>query len=247
MLLRALALSLVVASAARAGPVVSSITVGGGGRILEIDVAASGPLGYLLNETPDPFTLSLLFADASLGFPDERRTFAGLALSEIQARTLTRDGNTLARLDLTFDREVPYTVAREGSRLRVRVETAGPKSPVVIGAAEGSSPTGRAELRAVRPESLGGAARLALDIDGAPVFKAFAMTRPARVVVDLKHAWVATKRSSIPVNGNLLRSVRTSQHTRTVVRIVCDLNRAAAFRVETVPGGLIVHLGAGVR
>ncbi len=243
--------ALVFATAARAAPVVSSITVGGDDRGLQIDVDASGPLGYLLSEGAEPFTLSLLFAGASFGFPDAHRTFSGIGLAELEARTLTREGTTLAKLDLTFARAAPYTVVREGSRVRLRAEVPGPTPAVVIGTPGEPAPaaalrTAPAELRAVQPESSATSARLVLDIDGMAAFTTFTMSGPARVVVDLEKARVE-KSSSIEVRGGLLRGVRISQHTKTVVRIVCDLSRPAPFAVESVARGLIIHLGEGVR
>lgn len=257
--LTALALGLLLATTALAGPVVSGITVGGDAGALQIDVVASAPLGYLLNESAEPFTLSLLFAGARLDFPGERRAFEGGGLTALEVHTITRDGDTLVRLDLTFDREVPYAVARDGARVRIRAELAGAKTPLVLGAPGPPPPadTGAAappaapqiaELRAVRPESSEESARLVLDINGgAPAFRTSVMTRPDRVVVDLDNARLPAKESVVTVRGGLLRRVRMSQLTKTVVRIVCDLSRAAPFRVEPVAGGLVVHIGAGVR
>jgi hypothetical protein len=261
--LTALALALLLATPALAGPIVSGIAVSGDPGALDVDVIASGPLGYLLNESAEPFTLTLVFAGARLGFPDEHRTFTGGALTALQVRTLTRDGDTLVRLDLTFGREVPYTVTRDAARVRIRAETGGPKPAAIIGApgttppaepaaaaaapAASAAPPRTAELKGVHPESLDRSARIVLDVDGTPAFKTFVLTRPDRVVVDLENVRLPAKESAVSVRGGLLRSVRMSQHTKTVVRVVCDLSRPAPFRVEPVAGGLVVHLGEGVR
>ncbi len=261
-LLAAVALWLVLALPALAGPVVSGIVVAGNDRSIEIDVAASGPLDYVLTESADPFTLTLLFADSTLGFPEERRVFTGDGLSEIQARTVAREGRTLARVVITFARTAEYTVARDGSHVRIRVEAAGPSTPVVIGAVPLASPPAPApaapaagprvepaELRGARPEAGARAARVVLDIEGAPTFRTFTMTGPARVVLDLENTRVATATASGAVagGGGLLRGVRISQRTKTEVRVVCDLSQPASFRVEAVPGGLVIHLGEGMR
>lgn len=259
--LTALALALLLATPALAGPIVSGIAVSGDPGALDVDVIASGPLGYLLNESAEPFTLTLIFAGARLGFPDERRTFEGGALTALQVRTLTRDGDTLVRLDLTFDREVPYAVTRDGAHVRIRAATGGPKPAAIIGApgptppaepaaaapAASAAPPRTAELKGVHPESLDRSARIVLDVDGTPAFKTFVLTQPDRVVVDLENVRLPAKESAVSVRGGLLRSVRMSQYTKTVVRVVCDLSRPAPFRVEPVAGGLVVHLGEGVR
>lgn len=248
----ALAVWLLAAGTAAAASVVSGITVGGDERSLEVDVAASGPLGYLLRESPAPFTLTLLFADASFGFPDERRSFAGQGLAELRAATLTRDGKSLARLDLTFIRGARYSVDRRGPHLLIRADVPGPRPPVVIGRPSRRGSTGSAdghapELRAVRPESGARSARVLLEIDGAPAVNAFALGHPARIVVDLDHARFPAEERVIPVDGGLLRRVRVSQHAPGAVRVVCDLREPRPFRVEPAPGGLVVRVGEGVR
>jgi hypothetical protein len=106
---------------------------------------------------------------------------------------------------------------------------------------------GPARVRAVRSYGSAGAARLVLDVDGEPTVTAFSLKSPARIVVDLERAeWLQATRS-IAGSGGLLTRVRVSQHTPAVVRVVCDLDRPSPYRVETVPGGLVLHVGGGVR
>jgi len=264
---------LLVVRAANAASVVSSITVGRDEQALVVDIATSGALGYLLSEGHGPFALSLIFTDASFAFAATRRTFEGDGLVELQAQTLTREGSTIARLDLTFAREAPYAITRERSRMRIRVELPGPQPAIVIDApgapkpapasapmpsaptrppAASPSPPAPADrtsavLRAVHPESSERGARLALDVDGAAAVKALTLDHPARVIVDLEDTRVEPKTRTIAVGGGLLRRVRISQRTVTAVRIVCDLARSAPFRVEPTPHGLILHLGEGMR
>ena len=261
-----LGLGLFVAGPANAAAVVSSITVGGDERALLVEIAASGPLGYLLSEGHTPFTLSLVFTDARFAFATTRRTFEGDGLVELQAITLTRGGSTVAKLDLRFAREAPYVVTRERTLTRVRVEVPGPRPPMVIRATGpveaptrvGSAPTRppaaplspdgtAAVLRAVRPESSARGARLALDVDGAAALTTRTLERPARIIVDLQDARVEPTTRTIPVGRGLLRQVRISQHTATAVRVVCELAHPTRFRVEPTPKGLILHLGEGVR
>jgi len=261
-----LGLGLLGASTANAASVVSSITVGGDERALLVEIAASGPLGYLLSEGHAPFTLSLIFTDARFAFATTRRAFEGDGLVELQAITLTREGSTVARLDLRFAREAPYAVTRERTVTRVRVEVPGPRPPMVIratGPVEAPTPVGTAPtrppaapvspdgtaavLRAVRPESSARGARLALDVDGAAALTSPRPTGIARIIVDLQDARVEPTTRTIPVGRGLLRQVRISQHTATAVRVVCELAHPTRFRVEPTPKGLILHLGEGVR
>jgi hypothetical protein len=279
------------AARAHAGSVVSTVTVGGDDRAVEVLVTASLPLGWVLAEDDQPFTVTLLFGDAAFAFPDVSRTFEGVGLAELRAETLTRDGQTLARLVLTFARATPYTVTREGSRVRVRADAPAPGEPVTIGPVGAASPPAQvggvarpslpvsrpgepeqspgrppssagggapapkvgetapaaARVRAVRPESDGRVARLAIEIDGSPTIRTSTLVRPDRVVLDLEGARFPEASRSIGVGDGLLRRVRIAQRTKTVVRIVCDLGGPAPFWVEPVPGGLVLHLGAAVR
>src|SRR5437879_214836 len=261
-----LGLGILVAGAANAASVVSSITVGGDEHALLVEIAASGPLGYLLSEGHAPFTLSLVFTDARFAFATTHRTFEGDGLVELQAITLTRGGSTVAKLDLRFAREAPYTVTRERALTRVRVEVPAPRPPMVIratGPVEAPTPVRTAPtrppapplsldgtaavLRAVRPESSARGARLALDVDGAAAVTTRTLERPARIIVDLQDTRVEPTTRTVHVGRALLRQVRISQHTATEVRVVCELARPAPFRVEPTPEGLILHLGEGVR
>jgi hypothetical protein len=267
--LLALLPALALAGPAVAGPVVSAIAVGGNEQAIEVEVTASEPVGYAVAEAADPFTLTLLLGDATLGFGSEQRRFDGGGLVELHADTVTRDDRRLARLRFVFSREAPYTVSRDGARVRVRVELPAPP-PVTIGGPvdtvggpgppaaapppataaipEPSAPAGApAHVRAIRPASDTGTARVVVELDGAAEVRTSTLDKPDRVVVDLEVARFPDKERTIPVGDGLLRRVRVSQHTKTVVRIVCDLGRAAAFWVEAGPSGLIVHLGGGVR
>ncbi len=261
-----LGLGLLVAGTANAASVVSSITVGGDEHALLVEIAASVPLGYLLSEGHAPFTLSLVFTDARFAFATTHRTFEGDGLVELQAITLTRGGSTVAKLDLRFAREAPYTVTRERALTRVRVEVPAPRPPMVIratGPVEAPTPVRTAPtrppapplsldgtaavLRAVRPESSARGARLALDVDGAAAVTTQTLERPARIIVDLQDTRVEPTTRTIPVGRGLLRRVRISQHTATAVRVVCELAHPTRFRVEPTPEGLILYLGEGVR
>src|SRR6266446_582348 len=261
-----LGLGLLVAGTANAASVVSSITVGGDEHALLVEIAASVPLGYLLSEGHAPFTLSLVFTDARFAFATTHRTFEGDGLVELQAITLTRGGSTVAKLDLRFAREAPYTVTRERGLTRVRVEVPAPRPPMVIratGPVEAPTPVRTAPtrppapplsldgtaavLRAVRPESSARGARLALDVDGAAALTTRTLERPARIIVDLQDTRVEPTTRTIPVGRGLLRQVRISQRTATAVRVVCELAHSTRFRVEPTPEGLILYLGEGVR
>jgi hypothetical protein len=108
-------------------------------------------------------------------------------------------------------------------------------------------PATPAQVRAIRPDSDRRTARLRIDLDGAARVKVSSLRSPDRVVLDLEDASFPDKERSITVGSGLLRRVRISQHSTTVVRVVCDLGGPASFRVEPAATGLIVHLGDGVR
>jgi hypothetical protein len=273
----------VLGSAAGEAATIGRVTVGGDGQAVVVEITASEPLGYVLTESTEPFALSVLFAEAGFGFPDTRRELTGEGLATIETRTLSREGRTLARLDLRFTRVAPYSITRDGGQVRIRAEVAAPAVPIMIGdpgavpapprppartepapapaspepAATPAPPAGTgaaltpapeaAELRAVRPQSEARRAQVTLELTGSPTVRTSVRTRPDRLVIDIESARFAEQERTLRVGGGLLQTVRISQHTKTAVRIVCDLARPAPFRVEPVAGGLRVRLGEGVR
>jgi type IV pilus assembly protein PilQ len=74
----------------------------------------------------------------------------------------------------------------------------------------------------------------------------FALGGPPRVVVDIQDATLdlpASRFEGLDRGG--VRGVRTSQHEPTVVRVVVDLERETAYRVERVADGIRIILQSG--
>jgi len=65
---------------------------------------------------------------------------------------------------------------------------------------------------------------------------------PYRVVIDLEGAAYAWQKTPLSVGADPLRQVRGSQYKKGVTRVVLELSRKAAYRVEEGPEGLTVTL-----
>jgi hypothetical protein len=78
--------------------------------------------------------------------------------------------------------------------------------------------------------------------------KAFVLGDPPRLVVDFENAATDLGQVSIPTGGALVARVRSAQ-LRTaptpVVRVVLDLLRPVAYRVEPHAGGVTIRVGPG--
>jgi type IV pilus assembly protein PilQ len=81
-------------------------------------------------------------------------------------------------------------------------------------------------------------------VDGDVEYRDFAMEGPYRLVVDLMGAKQALPRDEfIDINRGGIRSVRTSQYSADIVRVVLVLDRKADYTVASDPRGVRISLG----
>lgn len=76
-------------------------------------------------------------------------------------------------------------------------------------------------------------------------YKAFMLSKPPKLVLDLKNARLKTLQE-IPVGGTFLRKVRTGQYQRepvSISRIVMELSQKAAYDILEKSGELVVIIG----
>lgn len=241
---------------ASAGPaVVFSILAGAHEGRLQVEIRGSEPLSYLLVEGVEPFSVSVLFLNATFGFPAEERGFPGPGLKKIRTSVLERDGSRLGRLDLMFDGSATHQIIKEGRRLLLRVDTPAPRQGFVLAGTpqEPPTPPGGSAPRALRqspprilkvvPEIADGEVRVVVEADGPLAHRSFTLEKPFRVVVDLEGARFPRREETVDVGNALLRRIRSSQFSPTAVRVVLDLARPGAFRVEARDRGVVIHLG----
>ncbi|CAN5158262.1 hypothetical protein BH20GEM2_BH20GEM2_04740 [soil metagenome] len=100
----------------------------------------------------------------------------------------------------------------------------------------------------VRLEANAGRAELTIEVTGDFRWSDFQLADPARLVIDVGNA-----RSSLPaksfdgIDRGGVEAVRTSQFRADVVRLVVDLERTTAYRVERVPEGLRISLAGSAQ
>jgi type IV pilus assembly protein PilQ len=118
--------------------------------------------------------------------------------------------------------------------------------PALMAAAP-APPAADGSVAALRLEGREGRTELTVEIAGGEVhWTDFALGGPPRVVVDIENATLdlpASRYEGLDRGG--VRGVRTSQHAPDVVRVVLDLDRETAYRVERVDGGLRITLQSG--
>jgi type IV pilus assembly protein PilQ len=116
-----------------------------------------------------------------------------------------------------------------------------------LAAAAPAPPAADGSVASLRLEAREGRTELTVEIAGGQVrWTDFALGGPPRVVVDIQDATLdlpASRFEGLDRGG--VRGVRTSQHEPTVVRVVVDLERETAYRVERVGDGLRIVLQSG--
>jgi type IV pilus assembly protein PilQ len=119
--------------------------------------------------------------------------------------------------------------------------------PALLAAAPAPPPAADGSVAALRLEGREGRTELTVEIAGGEVrWTDFALDGPPRVVVDIENATLdlpVSRYEGLDRGG--VRGVRTSQHAPDVVRVVLDLDRETAYRVERVGEGLRISLQSG--
>lgn len=118
--------------------------------------------------------------------------------------------------------------------------------PALLAAAP-APPAADGSVAALRLEGREGRTELTVEIAGGEVqWTDFSLDGPPRVVVDIENATLGLPSSRYEgLDRGGVRGVRTSQHAPDVVRVVLDLDRATAYRVERVGEGLRISLQSG--
>src|SRR5579884_2878253 len=109
------------------------------------------------------------------------------------------------------------------------------------------APSATAEVTAVRFWSLGDVTRVAIEANGDFQYDADRVSHPERIFFDLRGAVPEIGDhglSTIPVNDQLVHSIRVAETRRDVTRVVLDLNGAADFTTSrlTNPDRLIIEV-----
>ncbi|HVO84570.1 MAG TPA: type IV pilus secretin PilQ [Syntrophobacteria bacterium] len=103
------------------------------------------------------------------------------------------------------------------------------------------------KLIAIQPFTTDQSAEIALVTDGKlPVYHAFSLTDPPRIVVDLMGITSGLDRESFPLSGSLTKKARIGKY-KDKVRVVIDLVPAKGIPYEAVPGNdrLLLSLKPG--
>jgi type IV pilus assembly protein PilQ len=118
--------------------------------------------------------------------------------------------------------------------------------PALLAAAP-APPAADGSVAALRLEGREGRTELTVEIAGGEVhWTDFSLDGPPRVVVDIENATLGLPSSRYEgLDRGGVRGVRTSQHAPGVVRVVLDLDRETAYRVERVGEGLRISLQSG--
>ncbi|PKL93965.1 MAG: hypothetical protein CVV20_00945, partial [Gemmatimonadetes bacterium HGW-Gemmatimonadetes-1] len=108
-------------------------------------------------------------------------------------------------------------------------------------AAHDTAPLRDAQVTAVSLSHQGGAARLAIALDGSVTVRDFTLSDPARLVLDLRGATLGNIADWDGLRRGAVRAVRVRQHEANVVRVILEFDRLPAYTVEQgIPGFITV-------
>ena len=118
-------------------------------------------------------------------------------------------------------------------------------APVLLAATPNQNPD-PAQVTGLSLLPAGGQAELVVAMSGAAErWTDFVLENPPRVVLDISGARTALPRTSFDaIDRAGIGSVRTSQYSSDVVRVVVDLDRPLAYQVESGPDGLKLRFAA---
>ncbi|MDX2207639.1 MAG: AMIN domain-containing protein [Gemmatimonadales bacterium] len=108
-------------------------------------------------------------------------------------------------------------------------------------AAHDTAPLNDAQVTAVSLSHQGGAARLAIALDGSVTVRDFTLSDPARLVLDLRGATLGNIADWDGLRRGAVRAVRVRQHEANVVRVILEFDRLPTYTVEQgIPGFITV-------
>jgi type IV pilus assembly protein PilQ len=142
----------------------------------------------------------------------------------------------------TADSAAPAVQPAEHPALVVAVPAGTPEEPAVAPAPAGKPATRLSAIEVVSQS--GPVVRIAGD--GEFPYSTFALSDPARFVIDLTGVVNRTSRSAVSVEGGLVQRVRVAQFKplpQPVARIVFDLQHGAVPHIERTSRGLMVSFG----
>ncbi len=84
--------------------------------------------------------------------------------------------------------------------------------------------------------------RVAIDLDRFQDYRIMRLPSPDRIVVDFSNTKLISDKQSIPVNEEILKSVRCSQFEDDIVRVVLDLEGQPQYRVTETTNQLLLNL-----
>src|SRR5262245_65232515 len=99
------------------------------------------------------------------------------------------------------------------------------------------------ELKDVRVEQRGSSVAVTVAMSGQPKYETAMLDAPTRLVIDVNGAF-ASPRSRWTGTPEPLKEIRGSQFKPGTARLVVELNRKAAYRIEEGPQGLTVLIDA---
>ncbi len=240
----ALAGHLAAADATSSGaefPHLRAVSTRADGSVSAVVIEATEPVAYVTSQ-PDPLTVLVDLRNVRAGGIQAGTTAPGLTpLRGVRVEeSRSADGTPLARVRVNLDRAAAHRVRTTRNLIVVEVDQQAPAHAATASAAPVTARTTRAaatELRAVRASRSGDEVTVTIVGNGPLTASTVEEARdmPPRVLLDFEG--VAAGRAVpavVGVNQADVARVRVATNSRTplVTRVVVDLTRKLAYRVE---------------
>ena len=217
-------------------------------------------LTYTSVKQPSPPAVLLYFPETTLDDITTEYRLEGDPIRTIKALEINVRGTT-TRIEIALTEDVPYSVDREGTGLKVSFqkhtpllssaitpETRGkPEGPLDIGNSM-KSETHATRLHSIFATPLENSVKITVQADGVITgFRSFPVYNPARIVFDLPKISSPYRREQIlPVNTKWVKQVRHYQYPDKT-RLVLDTTGSTvpSFTASPVKTGLVIYVGSG--
>jgi type IV pilus assembly protein PilQ len=130
--------------------------------------------------------------------------------------------------------------------IETEIKVADLDQPSPIPPANGRKAT---RLTEVITHGSGSTLQVSLIGDGALDYKAFRLSSPQRIIIDVNGVRNDVRKRSLPLGDPYVKDIRISQFSAkpNVTRVVLDLDEAVVYHVQAAGAGLVVSFGDGLR
>jgi type IV pilus assembly protein PilQ len=235
---------------------------------LSIHLVGSDAMTYTAFKAIDPLRLVLDLPNTESEISSSPLAVENEIIGKIETMMLAQEPQPMTRVEIGLNQETPYEILQEKNQILVQFEKPAmvvetepaPEAEVVLyqktapQMEAAATPTSSGEMSrpaekitAIQPIAYGEELKVYIIGDGSITkYNVFALTDPARVVLDLMGVELAADKATVPPSDPLVKGIRVGSHPDKV-RVVFDLIPAAGlpYHITSVGDRLVVTFEPG--